>query len=135
MDEEEEEEETGDGAEEAGPTSELLFRRTVRVDDVGRALLQGLQSRKERSAGDPRQDAAPGVTVKDRAVPWQGPVRTEAPVRPAGPSAAARRTATELRSFRTCSATAGRRSGRPWKGRDRSSARSSWNYRGTCACH
>ena len=89
----------GRGAEEAGPTSELLFRRMVRVDDVGRALLQGLQSWKERSPGDPLQDAAPGVTVKDRAVPWQGPVRTEAPVRPAGPSTAARRTATELMSF------------------------------------
>ena len=65
----------------AGGEAGTLFHRVIRVDGEGRAPLQGLQSRRERTAGDRWREDAPGVEVGDRQAPWQGPVKTGAPSR------------------------------------------------------
>jgi hypothetical protein len=57
------------GGDEAEQEPELLSHRVVRVDAEGRALLQELQSRKERSGGDHWLDDAPGVSAGDRRAP------------------------------------------------------------------
>ena len=65
----------------AGGEAGTLFHRVIRVDGEGRAPLQGLQSRRERTAGDRWREDAPGVEVGDRQAPWQGTVKTGAPSR------------------------------------------------------